>query len=142
MLVLTKRDIPALLYSVPLVPKSKKRETATRLGIITSLPQPSRSDIEFAPRMDDYFWQPTSMDISGDGRRAAILTYGGVYLYERLSNQTWLDTLQHQPVVVSRTRNREAESVTFNAAGDAVYITLEQRNAPLFRLDLSGAPEE
>jgi hypothetical protein len=141
-LVLTKRDIPALLYSVPLVPKSKKRETATRLGVVGSLPQPSRRDVEFAPKTDDYFWQPTSMDISGDGRRAAILTYGGVYLYERLSNQPWLDTLQRQPVVVSKTRNREAESVAFNATGDAVYITLEQRNSPLFRLSLDGAPGE
>ena len=68
-LVLTKRDIPALLYSVPLVPESKKRQTATRLGAVGSLPQPTRSEIEFAAKTDSWHWQPTSMDIS-DGRDA------------------------------------------------------------------------
>jgi endonuclease/exonuclease/phosphatase family metal-dependent hydrolase len=137
-LILTKRDIPALLYSVPLQPGSKKRQTATRLGAIGSLPQPRRRDVTFAPKTDDYYWQPTSMDISADGTRAVVLTYGGVFLFRREADTDWLDALQAQPLVVSRTRNREAESVTFNTPGDAVYITLEQRNSPLYRLDLSS----
>ena len=81
------------------------------------------------------------MDISDDGMQAVILTYGGVYLYERGPDQSWLTALQRQPRVISRTHNRQAESAAFNASGDAVFITLEQRNAPLFRLPLSGAPE-
>jgi endonuclease/exonuclease/phosphatase family metal-dependent hydrolase len=140
-LILTKRDIPSRLYAVPLRPDSKKRQAATRLGVIGSLPQPSRRDVEFAPKTDDLYWQPTSMDVSDDGLRAVVLTYGGVYLYERLPDQSWLDALQRPPLVVSRTRNREAEAATFNADGDAIYITLEQRNAPLFRLDISTAAE-
>jgi hypothetical protein len=133
-LVLTKRDVPALLYSVPLRPDSRKRQMAVRLGEVASLPQPSHSDVEFAPRTDDYFWQPTSMDIADDGSAAVVLTYGGVYLYPRTSGQGWLDALQRQPRVVSRSGNRRAESVAFDRAGETVYITLEQRNAPLFRL--------
>lgn len=141
-LILTKRDIPALLYSVPLVPESKKRQTATRLGVVGSLPQPTRSDVQFATRTDVWHWQPTSMDISADGTQAVVLTYGGVYLYERGPDQSWLAALQRQPTVVSRTNNRQAEAAAFNASGDAVFITLEQRNAPLFRLPLNGAPEK
>jgi hypothetical protein len=136
-----ERDIPALLYSVPLVPDSKKGQAATRLGVVDSLPQPTRSEIQFAARTNTLHWQPTSMDISDDGTQAVVLTYGGVYLYERGPGQNWLTALQQPPRVISRTRNRQAEAAAFNADGDAIFITLEQRNAPLFRLPLSGAPE-
>ena len=141
-LILTKRDIPVLLYSVPLVPDSKKRQSATRLGAVNSLPRPARSEIEFAPKTNNWHWQPTSMDISGDGTKAVVLTYGGVYLYERDPDQSWLAALQQQPVVISRTHNRQAEAAAFNASGDAIFITLEQRNAPLFRLPIDGASNE
>ena len=66
-LVLTKRDVPALLYALPLQPGTKKRIDAERLGVVASLPQPSRSDLEFATRANTWHWQPTSMDISDDG---------------------------------------------------------------------------
>lgn len=138
-LVLSKRDIPARLYSVPLRPDSDKRQEATRTGSVAGLPQPSRRDVEFAPRTDNYYWQPTSMDISDDGTKAVILTYGGVFLYERQSGSDWGDVFQATPIVVSRTGNREAEAVTFNASGDALFITLEQRNSPLFRLPIAAS---
>ena len=138
-LILSKRDIPARLYSVPLRPDSKKRQKATRLGAVGSLPQPSRRDVEFALKKNDWYWQPTSMDISNDGTRAAVLTYGGVFLFEREPGMNWVDALQGIPTVVSRTRNRRAEAVTFSAAGDALLIALEQRNSPLFRLPIGSA---
>ena len=70
------------------------------------------------------------------GRR--VLTYGGVFLFEREPGMEWLDALQGIPTVVSRTGNRRAEAVTFNAAGDALLIALEQRNSPLFRLPIGS----
>ena len=123
-LVLTKRDIPARLYSVPLQPDSKKRQVATRLGVIGGLPQ------------------ATAMDISGDGKKAVILTDGGVFLFTQEPGEDWIDAMQRQPVVVSRTRNRAAEAIAFDASGNALYITLEQRNAPLFRLPIDVASDE
>ena len=136
-LILTKRDVPALLYAVPLQPGTKKRINAERLGSVASLPQPSHSDLEFARQANTWHWQPTSMDIADDGTQAVVLTYGGVFLYPRLAGQDWLEALQQQPLVVSRSGNRQAESVAFDAAGESVYITLEQRNAPLFRLPVT-----
>ena len=140
-LVLSKRDVPAVLYSLPLRPESKKRQEAERLGVVASLPQPSRRDLEFATRMNSWHWQPTAMDISSDNTKAVVLTYGGVYLYPREAGEDWIDALQRPPVVISRTRNRRAESIAFSPDGKAVYITVEGENAPLFRLPLTGAPE-
>ena len=142
-LVLTKRDVPALLYSLPLQPDTKKRIDAERLGVVASLPQPSRSALEFASRANSWHWLPTSMDIANDGTRAIVLTYGGVYLYPRSAGQGWLEALQQPPIVVSRSGNRQAESVAFDTTGDHIFITLEQRNAPLFRLPVTKpAPED
>lgn len=141
-LILTKRDVPALLYALPLRPGTNKRIDAERLGIVASLPQPSRSDLEFATRANSWHWQPTSMDISNDGSQAVVLTYGGVYLYPRASGQRWTGALQQPPVIVSRNRNRQAESVTFDAAGESVLITIERRHAPLFRLPIKQPTTE
>ncbi len=137
-LVLTKRDVPALLYSLPLEPESKKRQYAVRLGVVDSLPQPSRQDLEFARKINELHWQPTSMDLSNDGTKAVVLTYGGVYLYRRTPGEDWLDAMHRPPAVISKTRNRQAEAAAFNPDADAVYITLEQRNAPVFRLPIDG----
>ena len=141
-LILSKREIPPRLYAVPLRPDSKKRQTAKRLGAVGSLPQPSRRDVEFAPKTDVWHWQPTSMDISDDGMWAVILTYGGVYLYGRHPEQSWLEAVHRPPLVVSRSGNREAEAIAFDMSGGALYITLEQRNAPLFRLPIDEASKE
>lgn len=141
-LVLTKRDLPALLYAVPLRPGTRKRQTARRLAIVDTLPQPSRSDVEFAPRTDDWHWQPTGMDVDQDGSTAVVLTYGGVYLYVRQDGASWSDTFRRSPFVVSRTGNPRAESIAFDGSGDYIFITLEQRNAPLYRLQIGGGPQE
>ena len=71
-----------------------------------------------------------------------MLTYGGVYHYSRSPGQDWLEALQQAPAVISRSRNRQAESITFDAAGESVLITIEQRNAPLFRLPLKQPDTE
>jgi endonuclease/exonuclease/phosphatase family metal-dependent hydrolase len=140
-LVMSKRDIPARLYSVPLRPDSDKRQEASALAAVGGLPQPSRRDVEYAPRTDDYYWRPTGMDLSDDGNRAIVLTYGGVFLFDREPGTDWAEAFQGVPTVVSRTRNRQAEAIAFSAAGNAVFITIEQRNAPLFRLPLEAPAE-
>jgi hypothetical protein len=141
-LILSKRDIPARIYSVPLRPDSKKRQKATNLGAVDGLPKPSRRDVEFAPKTKNAYWRPTSMDISNDDTRAVVLTYGGVFLFEREPGMDWQDALQGVPRVISRTGNRQAEAVTFNTAGSAIIIALEQRNSPLFRLPIDSPDSE
>jgi hypothetical protein len=60
-LVLSKRDIPARLYSVPLRPDSDKRQEASSLTAVGGLPRPSRRDVSFAPKTDDYYWSSTDL---------------------------------------------------------------------------------
>ena len=140
-LVLSKRDIPPVLYEVPLQQDSGDTVTATRLGAITSLPRPSRQDVEFAPQTKDWFWQPVGMDISDDNLAAVILTYPAVYYYTRLPGQDWLDALNAQPQRVSIGNFRNAEAIAFGDRRRTVIITGENKHSPLLLIDFNEAPQ-
>jgi hypothetical protein len=137
LLVMTKREVPAGLYQVPLRPvDSDERQQAVRLGEVSSLPQPSRQDLVFAPKTKDWWWQPTAMDITDDGSAAVVLTYRGVFFFRRVAGEDWFAALQRRPVALSTGDWGEAESVAFNATATAVYVTTEGKGAPLVRIDL------
>jgi len=139
--VLSKRDIPAVLYAVPLLPRvDDKHDTiiATRLGEIDSLPQPRASEKKNA-KGSGWHWQPTGMDFSVAGDRALILTYGRVYLYTRDSAQTWLDALSGRPQGLSLGKIKKAESIAFAPDGDSAFVTVEKKHAALLRIDLVGS---
>jgi len=139
-LVLSKREIPAMLYEVPLRPDGDKRQKAERLGV-PALPQPRRQDVEFAPKTKNYWWQPTGMDLADDSSAAVILTYRGVFYYPRRAGEDWMDALRRKPAALSMGDYGEAESVAFNADSTSIYVTLEGRGAPVIRIDLPEVKE-
>ena len=135
-LLLTKRTIPAELYSLPLRPRSDELQIATFLGEIASLPQPSGRDVDFALKTKSWHWQPTAMDIAPDGSAIAIVTLApAVYLYQR--NGDWLSTLQAAPLRFTLRGIREPESVAYSADGNSLYITHEKKHAALLRIDFN-----
>lgn len=135
-LILTKRDIPAVLYSIPLYPTSDELLTATKIGEIDSIPQPTAYDLERAIPDNNWHWQPTAFDLSAAGDAAVILTYSAVYYFARQDEESWFATLQSTPQRFDLGEYREAESVVFDHTGEQVYVTTEKRNAPLLRLQL------
>jgi hypothetical protein len=137
-LVLSKRDIPPVLYALPLQPESEETVTATWLGTITSLPAPSRQDVEFAPKTKDWHWQPVGMDISEDNLAAVILTYRAVYYYERQPGQDWFDALNSKPRRVSIGNLRNAEAVAFGDDGRNVVVTGESKHSPILLIDFEA----
>ena len=136
-LVLTKRDIPAVLYSVPLYPSSEELLIATRIGEIDSIPQPTAYDLERALPDKNWHWQPNAIDFSAAGDAAVILTYKAVYYFSREEGQDWFVALQNAPLRFDLGEYREAESVVFDSTGEQIYVTTEKRNAPLLRLRLN-----
>ena len=137
-LVLSKRNIPAVLYAVPLMPDTNDTVIATRLGEIDSLPQPSQRDTRNAAD-SGWYWQPTAMDISTDGGSALILTYRGIYHYSRNNDEPWIDTLRNRPLGLNLGKYRNAEAIAFALSDNLAFVTIEKMHAPLLRIDLSGA---
>ncbi|MEJ2298553.1 MAG: endonuclease/exonuclease/phosphatase family protein [Woeseiaceae bacterium] len=136
-LVLTKRDIPPVLYEVPLRSDDGDKVTARWLGMIDSLPKPSRQDVQFAFKTRDWHWQPVGMDISADNRAAVILTYSGLYYFLRRPGQDWFDALNTRPIRVSLGNFKNAEAVAFGDEARTVYVTGEGRHPRLLSVDLS-----
>jgi len=141
-IVLTKRDLPPVLYSVPLRPDSNDTVTANWLGTIESLPRPRRQDVDEAAFTKDWYWRPTSMDLSPDGSLAAILTYRAVYVFRRHPGTGLYDSLSGQAYSLGLGHFRDAESVAFSADSGSIFITVERRHAPLLRIDINGALPE
>ena len=137
-LVLTKRQIPAVLHSLPLRPAGGEQLVATRLGAIDTLPQPTRGNVASAPLKKYWWWQPTAMDITPDGRVAVILTYHGVYYYPRAGLEDWAAAFARKPVVLAVGDYDHAESVAFGPDTASIFVTFEGRHAPLLRIDLDG----
>lgn len=141
-LILTKRDLPPMLYEVPLRPGTEGTVTAKWLGPIESLPRPSRQDVDQAIFTKDWHWQPTGMDLSPDGRLAVILTYRAVYVFRVGPGEDLYDALSGRAYALGLGNFRDAESVAFSADGNSLFVTVERRRAPLLRIDLNGGLPE
>ena len=135
-LVLSKRTVPAVLYAVPLNASPDKTIIATRLGEVSSIPQPGKDDVFTGNPGFVWHWQPTSMDISADGHSAVILSYSALYQFEKAAGESWIDAMQFAPVRADHGSMEFAEAITFSKDGDSIFITSEKQNPPLLRLDL------
>ncbi len=136
-LILSKRDLPPRLYEVPLQPEAEDTRTATWLGTVNSLHQPTRQEIAIAPSIKDWFWQPVGMDISADNQAAVILSYRTVYYFQRKAGQTWLEALNSKPSRVSLGNFENAESVAFGDNKRTVFVTGENKHSRLLRIDFN-----
>lgn len=138
-LVLSKRDIPAQLYSLPLRSAGDDRVIAEYLGMLHALPQPTRRDVKNARTLNNWHWQPTAMDISPTGNGAVILTYHGIYYFARQGDEDWMDAFARSPLGASLGKYRNAESIAFDREGSNAFVTTEKKHAPLLRIDLRSA---
>ncbi len=134
--IVAKRTIPAELYILDLASLPEgETVTAEFVGTLNSLPQPSRQDIALAPIKQDWFWQPTALDFSPDGRLAAVLTYEAIYLYERQAGESWQQAFEAAPSRFALGEGWAAEALCLTS--EAVFWTTEGKQPPLFRIPLS-----
>lgn len=135
-LLLSKRDTPPHLYGVPLDRAlAERRLDATFLAEVPGFRPPTADDLLRNPRRGFFVSQPTGMDISRDGLRAAVITYRSLYLFERDEDETWAEAFQKPPLEIIGPPGAHQEAVAFSADGRSVYVTTERRPAPLHRLD-------
>ncbi len=127
--LLSKRDVPAVLYELPLQPDDEIT-AARRLGEVTTIPQPTPDEIR--GRYDQYHAQPTGMDAADD--KIAVLTYRRLFIYEKTENENWLTALNKTPIQIEFPHLEQAEAVCFNNDGASLLITSEQIPAPILQI--------
>lgn len=136
-LILSKRDVPPRLYSVPLKEALAEKELqATFLTEVPGFRPPTKTDILSNPKRGMWVSQPTGMDISQDGRIAAVITYRSLYLFHRAEDETWSEAFRKTPEEFVGPPGTHDEAVAFSIDGKAVYVTTERRPAPVYRLEL------
>ena len=75
-----------------------------------------------------------AMDISPDGLRAVVLTYGNAYEYIRGRDETWAAGFSRKPRILRIPSRRQGESICYGPAGRSLYLTSEKLPAPLIQI--------
>lgn len=140
-LLVSKRTTPPVVYSLPLRPASEGGPlVAKRLAALGGLPSPNLFDRSLPLPTWRYRGEPTAMDISSDGTKAALLTYGEVRLYERSGARSWSETLSaSKGIPLAAHELFQAEGVCFDDSGDFLYVVGEGPRQPIVRYDLGSA---
>ena len=133
-LLVSKRDVPATLYELPLKPADASIQTAVRLGQVTTVAQPKPEEIHDS--LDRHHAQLTGLDIAPDGSTAALLTYRRLYLYRRAEGAPWSSVFQSKPRVFEFPKLKQAESICFSRDGCTLFITSEKTPAPIYKISL------
>lgn len=76
----------------------------------------------------------TSMDISPDGRRAVLLTYGDAYEFVRRDGEAWGAAFSQMPRAIHMPERKQGEAICFGADGKTLYLTSEQAPTPLWEV--------
>jgi len=76
----------------------------------------------------------TAMDISPDGLRAVVLTYGHAFEYVRGPKETWAKGFARPPRVINMPPRRQGESICYGPDGKTLYLTSEKLPTPLWEV--------
>ena len=137
-LLVSKRTVPLRLYEVPLLPSDSQARSAlvaTRVSEIANIPQPTTADRKEDPRFGQFRSRATALDVTRDGSELLLVTYGKAYRFERQAGEGWRAAVSRPPEPVAMPSLAQAEAGAYSRDQQSVFVTSEQRPAPLFRLD-------
>ncbi len=132
-LLLTKRTTPLQVWSLPLRSAGGTEHIATRVGTLQAADE-LLPTVDFERRLQP--GRPTSLSVSRDARRAAVLTYASVWIYDRAAGEGWAQAFARTPRSFPIALLAQAEAIAFGADADTVYITGERWPAPLLKLNI------
>ena len=115
-IIVTKSSGPCGVYLLPWPTKPSDRAVALESVATLDLPM------------------TTAMDVSPDGRRAVVLTYGDAYEYTRAAKQTWADAFKRKGRRIKMPRRGQGESICYGPDGRSLYLTSEGTATPLWEV--------
>jgi hypothetical protein len=131
--LLTKRQVPAKIFAVPIKPPAGLVVAKFVSNVV--LPQPTAQDLKVLPEINRFRSQPTALNLHPAGTQAFVLTYRNAYVFNRGAKQSWAQAFSKPPQVIFLPPLPQAEAASYSRSGKSVYITSEKRPTPLIRLD-------
>ena len=122
-ILISKRTDPPGIYELPLKPA--KNAIARKIGA-TETKTPGIVSVPFAN-------QPTGLDFSADHRKAVIVTYLSVFLFQREEKESWADAFAKNPEVLAPHKLAQAEAVAFSRDGKSIFTVSEKPSSPVVR---------
>ncbi|MBT8130715.1 MAG: hypothetical protein KJO35_00470 [Gammaproteobacteria bacterium] len=134
-LLVSKHDVPARVYEMPLslVKNIRRPMLARRIASIVNLPRPTVADFLEAPLLGPWRHAPTALDISPDRAWIGLLTFDSVYFFRLQAGQSWQSSLSVAPVRQRLPRLAQSESLAFGP-GNRVLVVAEGRNAAIWSI--------
>jgi hypothetical protein len=80
-----------------------------------------------------------AMDVSPDGLRAMVLTYGDAFEFSRAPDEDWAQGFSRPPRRISMPLRRQGESLCYGADGRSVFLTSERLPVPLWLVPCSDS---
>ena len=84
----------------------------------------------------------TAMDVSPDGLRAMVLTYGDAYEFVREKHEDWRQAFSREPRRIVVPERIQGESICFGLDGKTLYLTSEQRPTPFIEVPPRGRSDQ
>ena len=82
----------------------------------------------------------TAMDISPDGSRAVVLTYGDAFEFTRKPDEDWTAALSRPPRRLAMPRREQGESICFGRDGKTLHLTSKKLPTPLWEVPVAAPP--
>ncbi len=76
----------------------------------------------------------TAMDVSPDGLRAVVLTYGNAHEFARGAHETWSAAFAPPPRAIPMPARRQGEAICFGPDGKTLYLTSEGNPCPFLQV--------
>lgn len=127
-LLISKRTTPPEVHELPLRPTEKMAITK-KIGT-TQVMAPSLSFI-------GYRNQPTAMDISANGARAVLLTYYGVFVFDRKNGESWSEVFEGKSLKPRPHGLPQAEAVAISHDGREIFTLSEGKEANMLVLEIA-----
>lgn len=80
-----------------------------------------------------YAWSPVSANISRDGKKFLLKTYGSVYYWERKDAEPIAEMIMRSPKSLPYIRETQGETIAFNRAGSGYYCISEGLHPVIYR---------
>ena len=84
----------------------------------------------------------TGLDISPDGRRAVVVTYGNAYEYVRAEGESWKVAFSREGREIEMPKRKQGEAICYGADGKTLFVTSERAPSPLFQIEPKSAEPE
>lgn len=135
--LVSKRTIPHRLYSLQLAPGKDSSQKAKFIGELAWLIPDEGLNAAIPTPTGRFSHQPTGLSFSQDGKMAALLTYGRVWLFEKEPMESWSESLLKEGSALEKNGLAQAEAVCVSADGKAIYVAGEGKNQPLLKFSLT-----